>query len=384
MRSEKKYMTRATTAIISAFAALLFAPPANAHELPELTAEQTAEAARNYQQYCALCHGEDRQGHVNDHAPSLRSKSLLETGIVERAVTIAYGRPGTPMAGFLDEIGGPMSEDEIRRLTRWLNDQEGIPVPRPELPAPVQGDTELGARIYDRHCSECHGAKGEGVTGTALGNPAMLSMTSDAFLRHAIVNGRQDTAMAAFGDVLSDVEINAVTAFLRSRATGWTVERVVLRKPPAVGEYVINPDGAPPEFDLKDDRYVLSSDLYDAIQNKRRMVILDTRVMSLWQLSHIEGSVPLPYYYERERLTDIAQDLPKDGTWIVTYCECPRAAAEFVNAKLVDMGFKNTAVLWEGAFGWVALGYPVAHGDTSLGQNASLQQPGSGPALASN
>ena len=288
------------------------------------------------------------------------------------------------MAGFLDEIGGPMSEEEIRRLTRWLNDQEGVPVPRPELPAPVQGDTELGARIYDHHCSDCHGANGEGGTGTALGNPAMLSMTSDAFLYHAIVNGRQDTEMAAFGDVLSQEEINAVTAFLRSRATGWTVEKAVLQKPPAVSDYVLNPDGAPPEFNLKDDRYVLSSELYDAIQNERRMITLDTRVMSLWQLSHIEGSVPLPYYYEREQLTDIAQDLPRDGTWIVTYCECPRAAAEFVNSKLVDMGFENTAVLWEGAFGWVALGYPVAHGDMSLGERASFRQPGSGPAFASH
>ncbi len=365
-------MRRMTSARILACTALLFAPIVNAHMVPELTAEQAVEAGRNYQQYCALCHGENRQGHVNDHAPSLRSKSLLETGFPERTAAIAYGRLGTPMPGFLDEIGGPMSEEEIGRLARWLNDQEGIEVPRPGLPIPIQGDTVLGAKIYDRDCSECHGSSGEGVTGTALGNPAMLSMTSDAFLRHAIVNGRQETEMAAFGEHLSDAEIDAVTAYIRSRATGWSVQKPVLRKPPAVGSYVINPDGAPPNFELKDDRYVLSSDLYDAIQNKRRMVILDTRVMSLWQLSHIEGSVPLPYYYERETLADIADDLPRDGTWIVTYCECPRAAAEFVNAKLVDLGFENTAVLWEGAFGWVGLGYPVSRGDTSLGQKASL------------
>ena len=38
------------------------------------------KAADNYQRYCALCHGKDREGHVNDHAPSLRSRSLLESG----------------------------------------------------------------------------------------------------------------------------------------------------------------------------------------------------------------------------------------------------------------------------------------------------------------
>jgi len=42
----------------------------------KLTIPQAKVAAENYQKYCALCHGADRQGHVNDHAPSLRSKSL--------------------------------------------------------------------------------------------------------------------------------------------------------------------------------------------------------------------------------------------------------------------------------------------------------------------
>ena len=42
----------------------------------------------------------------------------------------------------------------------------------------------------------------------------------------------------------------------------------------------------------------------------------------------------------------------------------PRAAAESVNKKLTALGFKNTAVLWEGIQGWVALGYPVFRGET--------------------
>ena len=91
--------------------------------------------------------------------------------------------------------------------------------------------------------------------------------------------------------------------------------------------------------------YVLSKDLFEALQQKRRMVILDTRNMSLWQLSHIEGSVPLPYYYDD--VQSLARDLPRDGTWIVTYCECPRAAAEYVNRKLVNDGFENTRATLE-------------------------------------
>jgi len=333
-----------------------------AQELPQLTTEQAAAAAADYQQYCALCHGVDRAGHANDNAPSLRSKSLLEAGFYQRVMATSYGRPGTPMAGFNNEIGGPLSSQEISRLDVWLQEQAGVEQIRLPI-ASVTGDIDLGATLYGKLCVECHGAKGEGVTGTALGNPAMLSMTSDSFLRHAIVNGRQGTEMRAFGEELGDADIDALTAFIRSRATGWEILKPVFKSPPPVDEYVLNPDGEDPDWDLKDGRYVLSADLHAAMQDKRKMVILDTRNMSLWQLSHIEGSVPVPYYYEN--VDSLMQDLPRDGTWIVTYCECPRAAAEYVNGKLVDAGFENTAVLWEGAFGWVGLGYPVARGEVA-------------------
>ena len=336
-------------------------PVVLASELPKLTEAQAERAAAQYQQYCALCHGENREGYVNDDAPSLRSKSLLEAGFYQRVLAASYGRPGTAMAGFHEDIGGPLTAEDISRLDIWLMEQEGVTPIRLPI-AEVPGDIEMGAELYARECAECHGAKGEGGVGTALGNAAMLSMTTDPFIRHAIVNGRQGTKMRAYGDELTAGQIDALTAFIRSRATGWEVQRPVFRSPPAIDEYVLNPDGEAPEWELKDDLYVMSADLYEAMQEERRMVLLDTRNMSIWQLSHIEGSVPLPYYYQD--ISSVTKDLPRDGTWIVTYCECPRAAAEYVNRKLVADGFENTAVLWEGAFGWVGLGYPVSRGQS--------------------
>ena len=332
-----------------------------------LTVEEMSEAGSNYAKYCALCHGADRQGHVNDHAPSLRSASLMKTGFPHHIyLAVSYGRLGTPMAGFLDEVGGPMSRKEIIQLLHWIRQESGVDVN--ELvdldPEPVSGDVKRGAELYAAECAKCHGEKGEGITGTALGNPAMLSLTEDQFLRYAIANGRDGTDMQPFGDRLSSEEINALTAFLRSRATGWEVEKPVYRSPPEVDEYVINPDSEAPQFDLKDSRYVMSADLHQALQDKRRMVLLDTRIMSYWQMVNIEGSIPMPYYYDYFDFEQLAEDLPRDGTWIVTYCECPRAAAESVNLKLNKLGFKNTAVLWEGIQGWVALGYPVFRGET--------------------
>ncbi len=121
------------------FSALCVPLSANAQGMPKLTSEQAAEAAKNYQQYCALCHGDDRQGHVNDHAPSLRSKSLLESGIEERFMAVAYGRPGTPMAGFYDDIGGPLNRGQLIGMTIWLNEQAGIPLSQVK-PGTVDGD----------------------------------------------------------------------------------------------------------------------------------------------------------------------------------------------------------------------------------------------------
>ena len=83
----------------------------------------------------------------------------------------------------------------------------------------------------------------------------------------------------------------------------------------------------------------------------------------MWQMAHIEGAVPVPYYASRE---EAIASLPRDGTWIVAYCECPRAAADSVVKWLREEGkFENTAVLYEGIQGWVSLGYPVVAGDAS-------------------
>jgi cytochrome c oxidase cbb3-type subunit 3 len=336
---------------------------AAAYQLPEQTEEEAKAAAANYRKYCALCHGADRQGYVNDRAPSLRSRQLLSSGFpMHMAVTTAYGRRGTPMGGYLDEIGGPMTMDEIGGIMQWLLAQEEVELV--DLPRDlVRGDVGLGGKIYARECATCHGASGEGGIGTALGNPVMLSMTTDPFLRYAIERGRDGTDMPAFGDVLSEKEMDAVTAFLRSRATGWSLEKPVLRAPPTPDEYILNPDSPAPNFELMGGAWVMAGDLLTALQGKRRMVLLDTRVMSLWQMAHIEGAVPLPYYYDYDDLNSLAKDLPTDGTWIVLYCECPRAAADSVRRRLQELGFENTAVLWEGIGGWISFGYPVFRGE---------------------
>lgn len=336
-------------------------------QAPVLTEAGAKKAADNYQRYCALCHGKDREGHVNDHAPSLRSKSLLESDFLTLREAIAYGRQGTPMGGYIDEVGGPMTREDIGDLIRWLRGVakvEQLDAGQRRSFERIAGDAGKGAGIYAQQCATCHGPNGEGGTGTALGNAAMLALTPDHFLRHAIVNGRQDTPMPAFGGTLSEGDIDNVTAFVRSRSTGWKANTQELRKPPPLGGYVMNPRGKAPDFgDLKDGRYVSAAVLARELKAKPRMILLDTRVTSMWQMAHIEGAVPVPYYASRE---EAIASLPRDGTWIVAYCECPRAAADSVVKWLREEGkFENTAVLYEGIQGWVSLGHPVVAGDAS-------------------
>ncbi len=354
---EKKYRH-----ITLALAALFCSGPALSTERSPLSDDEAAAA--NYQQYCALCHGEDRQGYANDHAPSLRSKSLITSGNTEMFLATAYGRFGTPMAAYLDEMGGPMTKSEIRNLVRWLRGHVAAE-PYRATDGAIAGDVDMGKTVYAEHCASCHGENGEGGSGTALGNPAMLSLTTDQFIRYAIEHGRDGTEMAAFGEVLSDEEIDGVTAFLRSRATGWTVEQPLLRSPPEADDYVLNPASPTAEFDLKDDLYVTSTELLKALRDEKRIVLLDTRTISQWQVYNIEGSIPIPYYTDYSKLDTFLDDLPDDGTMIVTYCACPRAAAEHVNSMIRELGFTNTAVLWEGIRGWVSLGYPVFRGKTN-------------------
>lgn len=341
---------------------VLISGPAAAEEQHRQSEADAQAAAADYQRYCALCHGADRQGYVNDNAPSLRSESLMRSAFpLHLMFSIAYGRRGTPMGGYFEEVGGPMNREEIYRLIQWLKDQ--VDVEPIELSFdPVAGDVELGERVFKEQCAVCHGRNGQGEAAPAIGNPAMLALSTDAFLRYAIEHGRDGTDMPAFGKILSASEIDGVTAFLRSRASGWELEKPVMRTPPTRDEYVINPEGEAPAFDLKDGLYVKSADLNQALEEKRRMVLLDTRVMSMWQMGHIEGAVPIPYYYDK--YDALVADLPDDGTWIVLYCECPRAAAEYVNRGLREHGIENTAVLWEGIHGWVSLGYPVSVGQS--------------------
>lgn len=321
------------------------------------------QAATMYAKYCVLCHGENREGYAADFAPSLRSHSLMATTQSSNFLryTVHYGREGTAMAGYLKDQGGPMEYAEIEVLLQWLFESSGVEKPI-ELPREtVIGNVKLGSAIYAKNCAACHGQKGEGISAPALGNPMLLATATDGFLRHAIAEGRDNTPMQAFKDNLNKDEIDAVTAFLRSRASGWDVPKKDTVSIPKPENYVLNPNSKVPKFVLREGRYVSAKQLIKALQDRLRIVVLDARSEVAWRQTHIPGSIPVPYYEEPE---NFVKDLPNDSTWIVAYCACPHAASDKVISTLKRHGFKNTAILDEGILVWAKLGYPVQNGNS--------------------
>lgn len=355
--SLKDFVTR-----ILLIAAILTAAGSHAQKrIPPLTNIDADNASANYRQYCALCHGEQREGDAADHAPSLRSRSLMSTIPLNfLASSIAFGRPGTPMAAYLDEMGGPLSMKDIFNLSVWLMQQAGHESIELSLD-PIRGDLENGQALFRQKCSECHGEKGEGVTAPALSNPAFLAFATDAYIHYAITNGREETKMKAYRSELSEDQRNDLTHYIRSLASGWSPEPRELSPYPTEKDFVLNPERNHPQFDLKAGRYVPMEQVMKALENKNRIVILDTRTTSEWHNAHIPGAIPMPYYISEQ---EVDKGLPKDGTWIIAYCSCPHAASDKIINMLRKKGFANTAVIDEGFFKWLDAGYPIIGGET--------------------
>lgn len=82
---------------------------------------QVAAGAALYEKYCALCHGAQAQGYAADNAPSLVSPQFLSAADDRFLVaSIALGRPGTAMAAYGVELGGPLHEAEMAQLVAYL------------------------------------------------------------------------------------------------------------------------------------------------------------------------------------------------------------------------------------------------------------------------
>ncbi len=177
-----------------------------------------------YNRMCVSCHGPDGRGAVGGQ---LANPVFLESA--DDAFlwsSIAHGKDGTAMRGFLRGAPGgalvPLHPSEIDHLVAYLRQLEARGRAHDAKRPGQAGPIALGREIYHGRgaCNTCHGSRGEGASGPAIGNPDFLKVASDGFLTGTIVLGREGTAMRSFGRSgqvpLTPAEVENVVAYVRS------------------------------------------------------------------------------------------------------------------------------------------------------------------------
>ncbi|MCJ7832203.1 MAG: cytochrome c [Actinobacteria bacterium] len=97
---------------------------------------------------CAACHGEQGEGL---YAPALNSRQFLaETTPQKISGLVRVGIPGTLMQTWVDELGGPLTDEQIDAATAlvvsWTHDAPDVPDWRTEFlgtPPPIPSPSPL-------------------------------------------------------------------------------------------------------------------------------------------------------------------------------------------------------------------------------------------------
>jgi len=145
--------------------------------------------------------------------------ALLKTGISTRGAVMG------PMGEVVSGSTQHLSDADLRAMTVYL---KALPPPADVArasasAAPVDGP---GAKLYDKHCAQCHGDQGEGVPDAypALAGSRAVTMTSAANLVHVVLEGGFPPATAGnprpygmppFATVLSNEDVAALLTHLR-------------------------------------------------------------------------------------------------------------------------------------------------------------------------
>jgi putative heme-binding domain-containing protein len=77
-----------------------------------------------------------------------------------------------------------------------------------------QADIDVGARVYNTQCAQCHGANGDQVSGIDLRRGQFRRAASDEDLQKIIANGLPGNGMPPFA--LQPAEMTGIVAFIRA------------------------------------------------------------------------------------------------------------------------------------------------------------------------
>lgn len=186
-----------------------------------------------YAENCAACHGSNGAGTVI--APALDSVDLRSSSQEDLRELINNGVPGSLMAGWNGMLAPDQIESVIDLIYQWpAMVQAGVEFPEVEVMS-IPSSPELiaeGDRLFNIACKSCHGVDGYGSPmAPAINNQLFLAETPDAAIYQIIAGGVPETLMPAWGSRLTDRDIQALVAFLRSMEPS----------APAIVEPILNP-----------------------------------------------------------------------------------------------------------------------------------------------
>ncbi|MEQ1806353.1 MAG: c-type cytochrome [Burkholderiaceae bacterium] len=237
-----------------ALALALLLPPLAQAQAP---AEQGAQGALLYHNYCSVCHGDRGDGKSRaagalstvprDFSSEASRRELTRERIV---LAITHGRPGTAMVGWKTQLSdadiGALADHVV---TRFVQRDPGALEPRAAIsgtqahggraadatapaarldmtaafPNKLKGSLARGSAFYMANCATCHGAGGDGAGPRAYFirpkprnflDPATQARLNRVALFQAVSEGRVGTEMPAWKQVASAQQIADVAEYV--------------------------------------------------------------------------------------------------------------------------------------------------------------------------
>jgi len=167
-----------------------------------------------YAAQCVACHGADGLG--SGIAPALNDPAVREKTADELNRTITYGSAGTLMAGWSSVLASEDIAAMVTLIQRWDEVPTGA-IPAPDVPIPTTEESiALGAELFSANCSRCHGPEGQGKPiAPSINVKSFLTGATDQAIQQIITLGVPGTAMPAWGDRMTEADIQAIVGFIR-------------------------------------------------------------------------------------------------------------------------------------------------------------------------
>jgi len=172
-----------------------------------------AEGAGLYENSCASCHG---PGGVGAIAPAIAAKEFLESvDDIQITQLIALGVPGTEMIAYSNDLGGPLTSQEVTAITTYLRSLEEDAFSKPNWRTPLEDENLTSNELFVLACSRCHGVDAEGTEDIApdISQDSLTMMEADDWIIGRITDGYK--LMPRFSRILTDGQIAEIVTFMR-------------------------------------------------------------------------------------------------------------------------------------------------------------------------